>query len=295
MFHVKTKRKGEFMGRTVKEKAYAKVNLFLDVLGKREDQYHNLEMVMAPLEIHDVLTFTKKDEPGIHITASAFITKNVEDNLVYQAADYLMREENIPHGVEIHIEKNLPLAAGMGGGSADCAATLRGLNKLFRLKKKAEELEKIGERFGADVPYCVHNLLCIARGKGEELLFLKQKLNIPVLLVTPPVRVSTKKVFEALDMREVENVKITGMTNAIYNKNYSLIVKELHNALQPFCFSVYEEARKLHEELEGYNADGYLMSGSGPTFFIMDKNTELLERIQDDYRHSHFTKMTKIL
>ncbi len=283
------------MGKTVKEKAYAKVNLFLDVLGKRKDQYHNLEMVMAPLEMHDVLTFTKTEEPGIHITASQFITEKVEDNLVFQAAEYLLKEENIHDGVNIHIEKNIPLAAGLGGGSADCAATLRGLNKLFRLKKKAEELEKIGERFGADVPYCIHNRLCIARGKGEELFFLKKKLNIPVLLVTPPVRVSTKKVFEALDMQDVENVKITGMTNAIYNKNYSLIVKELHNALQPFCFSVYEEARKLHEELKAYNVDGYLMSGSGPTFFIMAKEDELLDRIQDKYRHSHFTKMTKIL
>ncbi len=283
------------MGKTIKEKAYAKVNLFLDVLGKREDQYHNLEMVMAPLEIHDVLTITKMDEPGIHITTSESITGRVEDNLVYQAAEYVMKEENISHGVRIHIEKNIPLAAGMGGGSADCAATLRGLDRLFRLKKKPEELEKLGERFGADVPYCIHNRLCIARGKGEELFFLKRKLNIPVLLVTPPVRVSTKKVFEALDMRKVENVKITGMTNAIYNRNYPLIVKELHNALQPFCFSVYEEAAKLHEELKAYNADGYLMSGSGPTFFIMDKNTELLQRVQDDYRHSHFTKMTKIL
>jgi len=278
----------------VKEKAYAKLNLHLDIVGKRVDGFHDLEMIMAPVRLHDVLTFKKKTEPGIMLTSSKEITDKPEDNLVYAVASYMLETLDIDSGLEIHIEKNIPIAAGMAGGSADAAATLRGINKLFKLRISLERLAQIGERFGADVPYCVHNRLCIARGKGEKLFFLDRKLNIPVLLITPPIHVSTKAVFESVSTTEFKPVKITTMSNAIYNKNYELITSSLHNSLEPFSFRIFEEIGTLKEEIEAFGVDGVLMSGTGPTVFVIDKDKEKLHTLFEKYVDKHSVNLTRI-
>ncbi len=279
----------------VKENAYAKVNLFLDVLGKRPDQYHDLEMVMAPIALHDVVTLKKRKDNNLHIEASKTITKHVEDNIVYKVAKHMIETYRLPQGMDIHIEKNIPIAAGLGGGSSNCAATLRGINKLFGLRLSKEKLAEIGEIFGADVPYCIYNQLCIARGKGEKLFFLKKNLNIPLLLVSPGVKVSTKKVYEALDMKDIQNVKITSMTNAIYNRNYELLLKSLHNALAPYTYSLFPEVQALNERLTKMGVEGFLMSGSGPTFFIINKHKDELKGILETLKSTYYTHMTKIL
>jgi len=276
------------------EKAYAKINLFLNVLGKREDQYHELEMVMAPLAMHDVLSFKKRKDNEIRLTTSAQVTDDVEDNLVFQVAKYLQDNYGLA-GIDIHLEKNIPIAAGLGGGSADCAATLRGLNRLFNLDLSLEQLAAIGEGFGADVPYCVYNKPCIARGKGEELFFLKRKFKRPVLLVVPDIRIRTRDVYQRLTMDEVTHIKITKMTNAIYNRNYPLMVKELHNALTPFAKDIAEEVRILDEKLADLDVDGYVMSGSGPSFFVFDKDLKRLHDLAKVFGDEYYTKVTKIL
>lgn len=278
----------------VKEKAYAKINLFLDVLGKRLDHYHDLEMVMAPLELHDVLRFEVIDEDTILLKESIPICDNPKDNLAYQVAAYLKKEYSIQVGVKITIEKNIPIAAGLAGGSADAAATLRGLNKLFKLGLSLEELAKIGEIFGADIPYCIYNKLCIARGKGEELFFLNKRLNYPVLIVTPPILVSTKKVFQSIKEETIKPVKITNMTNAIYNKNRLLIIKELYNALTPYTFKLFPEVMALSDMISAHNPEGFLMSGSGPSFFIFTKNKTELQEIASHFKENNFVKITKI-
>ena len=278
----------------VKEKAYAKINLYLDVLGKRLDMFHDLEMVMAPIELHDVLTFTKNNEKIINIDSNINICDDPKDNLVYKIADYLIDTYDVPYGVDIYIEKHIPIAAGLAGGSADAAAALRGLNKLFKLKLSIEELAKIAEIYGSDIPYCVYNQLCIARGKGEKLFFLKKKLNLPILLITPPIAVSTKKVFQSVDMNRIKNKRITGMTNAIYNKNYSLILNELHNALEPFTLKLFKEIEEIKDKISQFNPDGFLMSGSGPTFFVFSENKNLLEEMKEHFSQNNFVFMTKI-
>lgn len=279
----------------IKEKASAKVNLFLDVLGKRLDNFHDLEMVMVSLKLHDTLHFSKRDDKNIVIHSDKTITENDEDNLIYKIAKHLMDLYKLDSGVEIHIEKRIPIAGGLAGGSADAAATLRGLNRLFKLKLSLDQLADIGLEFGADIPFCVHNRLCIARGKGEKLFFLKRNLKIPVLLVTPPIEVSTKTVFNHVNMDRIQNVKITNMTNAIYNKNYDLLVQKLHNALEPFSFELFPQIKALKDELEAYEPDGLLMSGSGPTIVVFDKDMHKLKGIADKYRESYTVHLTKTL
>ncbi len=278
----------------MKEKAWAKVNFHLDVLKRRVDNYHDLEMVMAPLALHDVLTFKKLNEDTIKITESVQTCDTPEDNIAYKVANYLKETFNIKKGIHIHIEKHIPIAAGLAGGSADAAATLRGMNKLFKLKMTLEQLADIGEKFGADIPFCVHSRLCIARGKGEQLFFLKGKLNIPLLLVTPNLRVSTKEIFSLVDMKDIKNVKITTMTNAIYNKNYDLIAQALYNALEPFAFQKYPEIESLKRHLESEQLDGVVMSGSGPTVVAIDKDKKKLRDVSLKYQEDFQVHLSKI-
>ena len=158
----------------VKEKGYAKINLFLNVVGKRLDGYHELEMVMAPLRLHDVLTFTKNSTGEISVSSNKKIVENEKDNIVYKVAEFLQEEFSVVNGVDITIEKNIPLAGGLAGGSADAAATLRGLNKLWKLNLSLNDLAKLGLEFGADIPFCVYNKMAIAKGVGEDLSFFKK-------------------------------------------------------------------------------------------------------------------------
>ncbi len=278
----------------LKEKAYAKINLYLDVISKREDNFHDLEMVMASLELHDILTFEKTKNIDILVTSSKEVTKYQEENLVYKIAKYLQKKFFIQSGVNIYIEKNIPIAAGLAGGSADAAATLRALNKLWKLKLSLEELAEIGLMFGSDIPFCVHNKLCVAKGRGEELLFLNKKLNIPLLLVNPNIKVSTKDVFESFDFSLKTNHKIAKMTNAIYNQNFDLIAHELYNALENPAFKLFPDIEKLKNHIVDNGADGVLMSGSGSSVFALIRNKDKMNLVYNTIRDDYYKIITKI-
>lgn len=278
----------------IKEKAYAKINLYLNVVSKRVDNYHDLEMVMASLELHDVLTFENTDSKEVVIYSDKQITKQIEDNLIYKVAKHLQDKYNINKGVLITLNKNIPIAAGLAGGSADAAATLRGLNKLWKLKLKNETLAEIGLEFGSDIPFCIHNKLCVAKGRGEELVFLKQKLKMPILLVNPNIPVSTKEIFEELDLNAIKENKISDMTNAIYNQNFDLVAQALFNALEIPAFEKHEEIKTLKNHLIETGADGVLMSGSGSSVFAMIKSKEKMKYIFNTIRDDYFKMFTRI-
>lgn len=280
---------------SIKEKAFAKINLYLDILGKRPDDYHDLEMVMVPVKLHDTLKFSKRDDDSITLSTNKEITEKPEDNLVYEIAAFIMKEFDIKQGVDIHLEKRIPIAAGLAGGSADAAATFRAMNKLFHLKLKKDEMARLAEPFGADIPFCIHNQPCIARGKGEQLFFLDKKLKLPVLLITPNIEVPTREVYQAVDVSKVPKVKITSMTNAIYNNNYELFTRVAHNALEQFAFRLYPEIKTLKTALEAYNPDLVLMSGSGPTMMVFDKDKKLLEGMAEEYLENYQVNLTKTL
>ena len=278
----------------IKEKAYAKINLFLNVVNKRFDGYHDLEMVMASIELHDLLSFSKNPSGNITITSDTEITAKQEDNIVYKIALFLQEEFQVNEGAEIHIIKNIPIAAGLAGGSADAAATFRGLNRLWKLNLSLDDMAKLGINFGADIPFCIYNKLCIARGKGEEILFLKKKLKIPVLLVNPNIRISTKEVFSKVDEEELKEIKISNMSSAIYNKNYELMARELHNSLEKIAFKMEPKIKEIKHQMIDLGLDGALMSGSGATVFGISKNKEKLKYVLEIMKKDYYKLLTKI-
>ena len=200
-------------------KAYAKINLGLDVVRRLENGYHEVKMVMQTVGIYDVLTFEKAAE-GIAITTDSGELPTDENNLIYKAARLMKERFGIAEGVRIHLQKNIPIAAGMAGGSTDAAATLKGMNELFGLDVSQEELMEIGVKIGADVPYCVMGGTALAEGIGEKLTQLKAAPDCFVLVAKPNINVSTKFVYEHLDATGVEkHPDIDGMVEAIAEGN----------------------------------------------------------------------------
>ena len=279
----------------IKEKAYAKINLFLNVVKKRFDGYHNLEMVMAPIDLFDVLSFSLNHNREIIISSDLYITKDFKDNIIYKIAEFLQSEFDVKKGVIIEIHKVIPIAAGLGGGSADAAATFRGLNKLWKLKLSLEEMAKLGADFGADIPFCIYNKLCIARGKGEELVFLKQKLKTPLLLVNPGIKMSTKEVFSKVKKEEIKERKISNMASAIYNKNHELMARELHNSLETIAFEMEPKIREIKNKMIDLGLDGALMSGSGSSVFGISRDKTKLKYVREIMNDEYFKIITRIM
>ncbi len=278
----------------LKEKAYAKINLFLNVVGKRFDGYHDLEMVMASLELHDLLSFKVNSTGEITVTSDKQITQSPTENIVYKVATFLQDEFNVAKGVEIHIKKNIPIAAGLGGGSADAAATFRGLAKVWKLKLSLDDMAKLAIDFGADIPFCIYNKTAIARGKGEELMFVDKKMNQQVLLVNPNIRISTKEVFGKVDTENIIRRKITNMTSAIINCNCELMIRELHNSLEPIVFEMEESVKNIKHQMLDWGLDGALMTGSGATVFGFSKNKSIMANYMKTIPDDFFYVLTKI-
>ena len=278
----------------VKEKAYAKINLFLNVVNKRFDGYHDLEMVMASIDLFDVLTFKSLPSYDINIVSETVITAKKQDNLIYKVAKHLQELFDIQTGVEITVKKNIPIAAGLAGGSADAAATLRGLNKLWKLKLSDDELAKIGLEFGSDIPFCVHNKLCVAKGRGEDLVFIDQKLNFPILIVNPNIKMSTKEVFSRVQEEDLTEHKISDMCAGIYNRNLELIARELHNSLEEIAFEMEPQIKELKDLMLNWGIEGALMSGSGATVFGISSDKNDLKKVQETINNHYFNIITKI-
>ena len=278
----------------LKENAYAKINLFLNVLNKRVDGYHDLEMVMASVDLYDILSFESNIENSITVLCDKEITAKMEDNVVYKIAQHLKDTYNIEQGVTIHIKKNIPLAAGLAGGSADGAATLRGLNKFWKLNLALDDLAEIRSKFGSDIPFCIYNKLCVARGRGEELVFLDQKLNCPILLVNPNIEISTKEVFEKVQQEELTYRKISDMTSGIYNRNFELFSRELFNSLERVVFKLVPEVEEIKTQLKYWGIKASLMSGSGATVFGISKDKKKLKTAAATFSDDYFKILTKI-
>ena len=187
----------------IKLRARAKINITLDAIRKMENGYHELEMIMQTVNLCDNLHIKKTDTGKVELKSNLVWLPCDSRNLVYRAAEYMRETYNIKEGIEIELVKNIPVAAGLAGGSSDCAATLVGINNLFRLNVSQEELMKIGKSFGADVPYCILRGTALAEGIGEKLTVLPNFPNCYVLLAKPPISVSTASVFGALDLKKV--------------------------------------------------------------------------------------------
>lgn len=252
---------------TLTRKAYAKINLGLDVVRRLENGYHEVRMIMQTVGIYDILTF-RAAKSGIRITTDSGELPVGEDNLIYKAARLLMENCNVQEGVEIHLEKHIPIAAGMAGGSSDAAATLLGLNDLFSLGMKEERLRELGVRIGADVPYCVMGGTALAEGIGEVLTPLPPAPSCVLLVAKPDIQVSTKYVYEHLDAAGVwQHPDIDGMRRAIEDGDLEGMIARLGNVLETVTAKRYPVIARIKEEMLAGGALGSLMSGSGPTVF----------------------------
>lgn len=278
----------------IKERAYAKINLFLNVVGKRTDGFHDLEMVMAPIDVFDVLTFKLLDSEEILVKSKVQITKNIEENLVYKIAKGLQQDFGIKKGVEITIKKQIPIAAGLGGGSADGAATLRGLNKLWKLQLSLEDLATIGGNYGSDIPFCVYNKLCVARSKGEDIVFLNKKLKMHVLLINPNIRISTPEIFKRVKSEDLVIRNMTNVTSPIYNENFGAIEGELFNFLERYAFEMEPKVKEIKDKIREFGLNGVLMSGSGATVFAISKDKKKLNSLLELFNDLYYKKLTKI-
>ena len=255
--------------------AFAKINLGMDVLGKREDGYHEVRMIMQTIRMYDQLDMRKSVEPGIHLTTNKKYIPVDENNLVWRAAKLMMDTCGIIEGVSIHLHKVIPVAAGMAGGSSDAAATLVGMNRLFHCGLSKEKLMELGVQIGADVPYCVLRGTALAEGIGEKLTVLPPMPDCWILIGKPGISVSTKYVYTTLDLNtDTVHPDIDGMKKALEDGNLYGITERMGNVLQDVTIPAYPEVERIKEQMKTLGAVNAMMSGSGPTVFGIFDNEE---------------------
>ncbi len=265
----------------VTQRAYAKINIGLDVLRRREDGYHEVKMIMQTVDIYDDLVFEKYAGEGIILGTK---DDNGElpldrDNLIYRAAELFLKEKEITEGVRITLTKRIPIAAGMAGGSSDAAAALRGLNELFDAGCTAEELQRLGVRLGADIPYCIVGGTMLSEGIGEILSPLPPPPECFLVVAKPAVSVSTKFVYENLHAeRLATHPDIDGMAAALKAGDLEGITKRMGNVLETVTIREYPVIEQIKRLLCTQGAHNALMSGSGPTVFGIFTEKEKAER-----------------
>lgn len=249
-------------------KALAKINLGLDVVRRREDGYHEVRMIMQTIHLFDRMDMKKTEEPGITLNTNLSFLPVNENNLAYRAAQMLIEEFQIDGGVSMELQKHIPVAAGMAGGSTDAAAVLYGMNQLYKLGLSRAQLMERGVKLGADVPYCLMRGTALAEGIGEQLTSLPPMVKCPILIAKPPISVSTKYVYEHLVLDEnTVHPDIDQLVKDIKAKDLRAIASHMGNVLESVTENQYPEIRKIKETMMDMGAINAMMSGSGPTVF----------------------------
>ncbi len=268
---------------TITLQAFAKVNLGLDVLGIRENGYHDVRMVMQTIDLFDTLKFTVIPEDDIRLSVSDSRIPCGEENLVYQAVRLMKQEFGVKKGMEIYIDKHIPVSAGMAGGSADCGAALKACNSLFELHLSDEALMDYGKRLGADVPYCLMGGTALAEGIGEQLTRLSPLPDCHILVAKPPMDVSTREVYQAFDKEDyVSHPDIDGMIKALDNENLDGVTARMSNVLENVTLKLHPEIITLKDTVRTAGAKNALMTGSGPTVFGIFEDLVLAEDARDE-------------
>jgi 4-diphosphocytidyl-2-C-methyl-D-erythritol kinase len=265
-------------------KAPAKINLSLDVLHKRPDGYHEVEMIMTTIDLADRVELTLLEQNKIKILSHNRYVPDDERNLAYQAARLLKDRFQVEKGVIISIEKTIPVAAGLAGGSSDAAATLKGLNKLWDLGLSLDELAALGSEIGSDVSFCVYGGTALAKGRGEIITELPAPPTCWVILAKPFIGVSTSEVYRKLDLSSVHHPNISKMIEAIRNNDYHMVCNETGNVLEEVTLKYYPEVAQIKEQMKRFGADAVLMSGSGPTVFGLVQHDSRMHRIYNGLR-----------
>lgn len=272
-------------------KALAKINLGLDVVRRREDGYHEVRMIMQTIQLYDRLDIKRTQEPGIQIqTNLSFLPVN-ENNLIYKAAKLLMDEFSITDGVSVKLDKRIPVAAGMAGGSTDAAAMLIGVNRLFSLGLTKRQLMERGVQIGADVPYCIMRGTALAEGIGEALSPLPPMVKCPVLIAKPSISVSTKFVYQNLKLDDTTiHPDIDRLIDDIKAKNLHYIAAHMGNVLETVTIPNYPVIDEIKKHMLSNGAVGAMMSGSGPTVFGLFDDEDTAKKAYKAMRSSHLAR-----
>lgn len=268
-------------------RSYAKINLTLDILGKRDNGYHDVEMVMQSLSLFDLLIIDKTNGQ-ITISTNLKYLPNTEKNIAYKAAAEFFRHTGIKGGARIIIHKNIPVAAGLAGGSGNCAATLAALNLLYNTHLDAKELCEIGARLGADVPYCIMGGTQLATGIGEILTPLPPMPKTTVLLVKPPINISTAAIYSQIDDAPIEKHPDTAaMKAALSDRNIYAVADNLCNVMEAVTQGMHPVIRGIKEKMIKNGALGAVMSGSGPTVFGLFDDYNAAKLSHDSFAHQY--------
>jgi 4-diphosphocytidyl-2-C-methyl-D-erythritol kinase len=265
-------------------KAPAKINLSLDVLSKRPDGYHEVEMIMTTIDLADRIELSLLQQNQIVIHSHNRFVPDDQRNLAFQAAHILKERYQVKKGVLISIDKSIPVAAGLAGGSSDAAATLRGLNRLWDLGLSLDELAEIGAEIGSDVSFCVYGGTALAKGRGEIITRLPAPPTCWVILAKPFIGVSTADVYRRLDINRIEHPNTSEMIEGIYNGNYDDVCQHMGNVLESVTLQLHPEVAQIKEQMKRFGADAVLMSGSGPTVFGLVRHDSRMHRIYNGLR-----------
>ena len=260
-------------------KAPAKINLVLDTLYKRDDHFHEVEMIMTTVDLADYITVKELATDKIVIKSDQYQVPLNENNLAYKAAKLFKDHFNIRKGVEIFIKKKIPVAAGLAGGSSDAAATLKALKELWKVNCTLDELANLAEKLGSDIPFCVYGGTALATGRGEIIKPIPSPPKCWVILVKPRIGVSTKEVYQALDAKNASHPDVKAMLNSIYAQDFDGVCESIGNTLEDVTLKKYPVVAEIKNKLIQFGADAVLMSGSGPTVFALVRKEYKLKRI----------------
>lgn len=278
----------------MKIRAYAKVNISLDVVGKREDGYHLLKMIMQNIDLYDEI-IVEKQSSDITIECNKNYVPIDSRNLAYKAAMVFKERYNISEGVKIKIFKNIPVSAGLAGGSTDAAAVLKVMNKLFEVNAPKEELMELGLKLGADIPYCIQGGTALCEGVGEIITPLKPFKDKIIVLVKPSFGVSTKEVYKNFELEKVKKHPETeALINAMAEDDLRYVAYNMRNLLENVTLKKHKVLINLKEEMNKYGAINSMMSGSGPTVFAffddMLKAQKCFEKMKEKYNEVFLTR-----
>lgn len=272
---------------TIRLKARAKINLGLDVVRRREDGYHEVKMVMQMLRLYDQIDIEKTQESGIFVRSNLSFLPTDERNIAYKAAKVMIDQFGLEQGVIIRIEKHIPVAAGMAGGSTDCAAVLYGMNKLFGLRLNQKKLRELGVKLGADVPYCLMRQTALSEGIGEILTPISPLQDCPILIAKPSVSVSTRHVYEHLKLDEqTMHPDIDGIVTALADGDLYGVTDRMANVLETVTVPEHPVIDEIKKQMMASGAVNALMSGSGPTVFGIFDDEEKAKKACEDMKAS---------
>ena len=278
-------------------KASAKINLYLDVLGTRENGYHDLDMVMLPLELHDTLSLEHVlSATYTHIISDTIERQIIDNNLVYRTHELLRKELDYKPNFIIRVHREIPFYAGMGAGSANAAASLKAFLKIGKIKLSEEEITSLGLKLGADVPFSLKNVPAHVEGIGEKVTPIKLKKQYHVVVIKPKQGLSTKTVFEESDKHELKHGNVNDVIKALETGNDSLLAKSVFNSLEDVSISLCPEIGKIKEMMKKDGFKIVLMTGSGSCVFAMTTNYTLALSKYLKYEHKGYeTYLTKTL